>query len=121
MGGKRESRKDHVKRMLAAVKAVADGCDNPVDLFAELDANGHDTSQLGKDAPCTKADSHVRGELSEATRAWLSQNGHDLDAIDKIDRDACEAAARDAKAKKNTGVLADVRLFLHHHKLEHLK
>ena len=118
VGGKRESRKEYAKRILAALKAVADGCDNPVDLFAELDANGHDTSQLGKDAPCTKADSHVRGELSEATRAWLSQNGHDLDAIDKIDRDDCEAAARDAKAKKNTGVLADVRLFLHHHKLD---
>ena len=46
--------------MLAAVKAVADGRDNPADLFAELDANGHDTSQLGKDAPVHEADSRTR-------------------------------------------------------------
>ena len=106
---------------LAALKAVAraaNGCDNPQDLFAELDAKGHDTSQLGKDAPVKLTPAHRRGKLSEATREWLSQNGHGLDAIDKSDPDACNAAARDAEDKDNKSVPADVRLFLHHHELK---
>ena len=116
---KKDNRGDkYLECMLAALKAVANGCDNPEDLFAELDANGHDTSQLGKNAPVKRTPAHVRGKLSEATLAWLSQNGQDLVAIDKIDRDACNAAAKDAKDKDNKSVLADVRLFLHHHELE---
>ena len=116
---KKDNRGDkYLECMLAALKAVANGCDNPEDLFAELDANGHDTSQLGKNAQVKRTPAHVRGKLSEATLAWLSQNGQDLVAIDKIDRDACNAAAKDAKDKDNKSVLADVRLFLHHHELE---
>ena len=112
VGGKTKSRK--VKRMLAAVKAVADGRDNPADLFAELDANGHDTSQLGKNAPVTRTPAHVPGKLTDATRAWLSQNGHDLAAVES-DQAACAAAMESAGRVDDTGaVLADIGLFYHH-------
>ena len=102
---------------LAALKAVAraaNGCDNPQDLFAELDAKGHDTSQLGKDAPVKLTPAHRRGKLSEATREWLSQNGHDLAAVES-DQAACAAAMESAGRVDDTGaVLADIGLFYHH-------
>jgi len=111
----KESRVKQLERLLLTVRVIAKGRDTVTadEVFAELRAKGHDTSQLGKNAPIPRVRVHVQGKLSESTRAWLSQNGHDLDNIDKSEQRACEAAVRDAADKKNESVRADVRLLLH--------